>query len=83
VSNETPNTPGLSETELRETKVDDLREQAKDAGITGTSSMKKDELVDALSEQYRDGGSDDGEAGLPTAAPTTASSAPATRPPSR
>jgi hypothetical protein len=27
VTNETPNTPGLSETELRETKVDDLRER--------------------------------------------------------
>ena len=65
MSNETPNTPGLSETELRETKVDDLREQAKDAGISGTSSMKKDELVGALSEQYRDGGSGDGEAGQP------------------
>jgi hypothetical protein len=70
VSNETPNTPGLSETELRDTKVDDLREQAKDAGITGTSSMKKDELVEALSDAARDGGgadggSDGGEAGRP------------------
>jgi hypothetical protein len=69
VSNETPNTPGLSETELRDTKVDDLREQAKDAGISGTSSMKKEELVDAMSEAYRDGvsssGDSDGEAGQP------------------
>jgi Rho termination factor, N-terminal domain len=68
VSNETPNTPGLSETELRATKVDDLREQAKDAGISGTSTMKKDELVDALSDTYRDGGGSgggEGEAGQP------------------
>jgi Rho termination factor, N-terminal domain len=68
VSNETPDTPGLSETELRDTKVDDLREQAKDAGISGTSSMKKEELVDALSDAYREGGGsgeDGGEAGKP------------------
>ena len=63
--NGTPNTPGLSETELRDTKVDDLREQAKDAGIGGTSSMKKEELVDALSEAYREGGDGGGEAGQP------------------
>ena len=57
--------PGLSESELRDTKVDDLREQAKDAGIGGTSSMKKEELVDALSEAYREGGDGGGKAGQP------------------
>jgi hypothetical protein len=72
VSNETPNTPGLSETELRETKVDDLRDRARKAGVEGTSSMKKDELVDAVSAAYREGagsghGADagDGQAGAP------------------
>jgi hypothetical protein len=66
VSNETPNTPGLSETELRDTKVDDLREQAKDAGISGTSAMKKEELVEAISDAYREGNSGaGGEAGQP------------------
>jgi hypothetical protein len=79
MSNDTPNTPGLSETELRETKVDDLRQQARDAGVEGASGMKKEELVRAVSEAYRrdhggedkggkgdggDGGGD-GEAGLP------------------
>ena len=58
MANTTPNTPDLSETELREMKVDELRERAKDAGIEGTSSMKKDDLVAALSEQARDGGAD-------------------------
>ena len=70
MSNETPNTPGLSETELRDTKVDDLREQAQEAGISGTSSMKKEELVEAVSEASREGGGgssggDGGEAGQP------------------
>ncbi|MDT0276450.1 Rho termination factor N-terminal domain-containing protein [Blastococcus goldschmidtiae] len=73
MSNETPNTPGLSETELRDTKVDDLRDKARAAGIEGTSSMKKEELVGALSDAYRSGegaggGGDDGgqgEAGKP------------------
>jgi hypothetical protein len=36
MSNETPDTPGLSETKLRESKVDDLRETAKEAGVSGT-----------------------------------------------
>jgi Rho termination factor, N-terminal domain len=60
MTNETPNTPGLSETELREMKVDDLREKAKDAGISGTSSMKKDDLVDAMSAAARGGRRDSG-----------------------
>jgi len=48
--NQTPNTPGVSESELRETSVDDLREMAKDAQISGSSNMKKDELVKALAK---------------------------------
>jgi hypothetical protein len=67
MSNETPNTPGLSETELRETKVDELRERARQQGIESTSSMNKEELVRALSEAERNsgGGSDDGGNGGP------------------
>ena len=54
--NDTPNTPDLSETELRATKVDDLRERAKSEGVTGTASMRKEELVEAISEKHRAGG---------------------------
>jgi hypothetical protein len=62
MSNETPDTPGLSETELRDSKVDDLRERAREAGVSGTSSMKKEELVEAISEAYRDeGGREEGD----------------------
>jgi hypothetical protein len=49
--NQTPNTPDVSETELREAKVDELRDRAQDAGISGASGMKKEELVQALAKQ--------------------------------
>jgi len=63
MTNETPNTPDLSETELRRTSKSDLQERAEDAGVEGASSMKKAELVDAISTAHRehqDGGSDNG-----------------------
>jgi Rho termination factor, N-terminal domain len=72
MANETPNTPGLSETDLREMSVDDLRERARKDGVEGASGMKKEDLVRAISEAYREGrdggdgdGSGDGGAGLP------------------
>jgi len=68
--NDTPNTPGLSETELREMKIDDLRDRAREEGVSGASSMKKEELVDAISARYRDGGAGgswrNGNGGEPT-----------------
>jgi hypothetical protein len=66
--NQTPNTPDVNETELRDLKVDELRERAKDAGVPGVSNLKKEELVDAISKQSRRGagtgsGSGDGSDG--------------------
>ena len=60
--NQTPNTPDVNESELRDMKVDELREQAKDAGVSGTSNMKKDDLVDALASGAGGDGGDGGDA---------------------
>src|SRR5687768_7987717 len=46
--NQTPDTPEVSETELRETRVDELREEARAAGVSGTADMRKEELVQAV-----------------------------------
>jgi hypothetical protein len=48
--NETPNTPNVSETELRARTLDELREAAKQQGISGASNMRKEELVHAVAE---------------------------------
>ena len=67
--NQTPNTPDVSETELREKKVDELRREARSAGVSGASSMRKDDLVHAVAKaeqassdgrQDRTGGRDGG-----------------------
>lgn len=55
--NETPNTPNVSETELREMQMDDLREEARQEGIPGASNMRKEELVQAVAQQRSGGGS--------------------------
>jgi hypothetical protein len=61
--NQTPNTPDVSETELRAKKVDELRREAKEAGVSGASGMRKEELVHAVAEAEQagaDGGSSRG-----------------------
>jgi hypothetical protein len=49
--------------ELRDTKVDDLRQEAKDAGVSGTSRMRKDELVEEVAEVRGDDSRADGDVG--------------------
>jgi hypothetical protein len=64
--NQTPDTPTVSETEVRAMKVDELRAEARDAGVQGTSGMRKDELVEAVvatRTEGADGGSGTDDAG--------------------
>ena len=64
--NQTPNTPNVSETEFREMNVDELRNEARGAGVSGVSDMKKDELVEAVAAARsggRGGSGSDGENG--------------------
>ncbi len=57
--NQTPDTHEADESELRGMKVDELREEARAAGVSGASGMKKDELVEAVGGARRGGGDDD------------------------
>jgi hypothetical protein len=50
--------------ELRDMKVDELKKVAKDEGVTGTSHLKKEELVNAVAEaQGSEGGDSSAGAG--------------------
>ena len=52
--NQTPNTPDFSETELREKKVDELRDLAREHGVQSPSGLRKAELVDAVAEKVQE-----------------------------
>ncbi|PNH85119.1 Rho termination factor N-terminal domain-containing protein [Arthrobacter sp. AFG20] len=61
--NQTPDTPEVSETELREMKVDELRQEARDENISGASGMRKEELVKEVANARSEGaGNNDGGA---------------------
>lgn len=53
--NQTPNTPDVSETELRNMKVDELRQEARDEHISGASGLRKEELVKEVAKARQDG----------------------------
>jgi len=63
MSNETPNTPELSETELRAMNVDELRDRAREEGVPSPSTKRKEELVGAISEAHRHAPQDEDDAG--------------------
>jgi hypothetical protein len=60
--NQTAGTPDLSETELREMKVDELRRRAREEGVRGASTLRKEELVKAVSKAHREGSAGRSEA---------------------
>ncbi len=47
--------------DLQDAKADELRDMAKEAGVSGRSGMKKDELVEALSDRDGADGGDSGD----------------------
>ncbi|MEU6722936.1 Rho termination factor N-terminal domain-containing protein [Nonomuraea wenchangensis] len=48
--NQTAGTPDVDESELAELRVDELRSRAQDLGVSGTSEMRKDQLVEAVAK---------------------------------
>ncbi|MDP9889360.1 Rho termination factor N-terminal domain-containing protein [Pseudarthrobacter enclensis] len=52
--NQTPNTPDVSETDLRNKKVDELRQEARDEHISGASGLRKEELVKEVAKARQD-----------------------------
>ncbi len=67
--NQTPDTPDVSESELRAAKVGDLREQAREVGVPGASSLRKEELVQAIARSVQEGGDDGGDDERPAGEP--------------
>src|SRR3954454_21875553 len=63
MANDTPNTPDISETELRAMKVDELRDLAKSEGVEGAEDLHKAELVEAVSAKHRAGAGEESDSG--------------------
>ncbi|WP_319460388.1 hypothetical protein [Micromonospora sp. RTP1Z1] len=51
--NQTPGTPGVSESEISRMKVDDIRGQLRRRGVAGISALRKPELVKTLARTLR------------------------------
>lgn len=51
--NQTPNTPGISESAISRMKVDDIRGQLRRRGVSGISALRKPELVKTLARTLR------------------------------
>ncbi|SCL63555.1 hypothetical protein GA0070606_3815 [Micromonospora citrea] len=84
--NQTPNTPGISESEISRMKVDEIRGQLRRRGVSGISALRKPELVKTLARTLRaerpSGGAarrSTGPAGRATGAKASAGRAAATK----
>ncbi|MBW4703431.1 hypothetical protein [Micromonospora sp. RL09-050-HVF-A] len=51
--NQTPNTPGISESEISRMRVDDIRGQLRRRGVSGISALRKPDLVKTLARTLR------------------------------
>ena len=51
--NQTPDTPDLSETELRGLQMAELRDRARQEGVPNADELRKGELIDAISARHR------------------------------
>ncbi|MEV0807066.1 hypothetical protein [Micromonospora sp. NPDC050200] len=60
--NKTPNTPGISESEISRMRVDDIRGQLRRRGVAGISTLRKPELVKTLARTLRAEGGPGGAA---------------------
>ncbi|MET7966669.1 hypothetical protein [Micromonospora sp. NPDC005305] len=75
--NQTPNTPGINESEISRMRVDDIRGQLRRRGVSGISAMRKPDLVKTMvrtlrSEQGGAARKSTGPAGRPSATKKTA-----------
>ncbi|MER7164814.1 hypothetical protein ABT336_01875 [Micromonospora sp. NPDC000207] len=53
--NQSPATPGVSESELSRLRVDEIRMRLRRLGVTGVSALRKPELVKTLARSLRSG----------------------------
>jgi hypothetical protein len=51
--NQSPNTPGISESEISRMRADDIRGQLRRRGVSGISALRKPELVKTLARTLR------------------------------
>ena len=61
--NDTPNTPGVSESAIAAMKVGELRRRLRDRGVKGTAELKKAELVKKLVRLETGGAKSGGSSG--------------------
>jgi hypothetical protein len=77
--NDTPNTPGVNESDIARLKVDVLRRRLKDHGVKGTADLKKPDLVKKLEKVLVSGPTSSSAPTKKSATPAKKSAGPATK----